>query len=141
MIIRERAGQESPPVISFDEKDMRYEPPRHDEPMVEIRGGIKLETTFGERNYARTIPVLYTIVEMEASYNVIMGRSVLNKLGAEVSTYHLCMKYLMGKEVGRVWADHRVARRCYEDNLRIGSRPAWGDWPDVNVLDLDLNPR
>ncbi|RDY00391.1 Retrovirus-related Pol polyprotein from transposon 17.6, partial [Mucuna pruriens] len=47
----------------------------------------------------------------------------------------------MGKEVGRVWANHRVARRCYEDSLRIGSRLARADRPDVNVLDLNLNPR
>ncbi|RDX85212.1 hypothetical protein CR513_33627, partial [Mucuna pruriens] len=68
-----------------------------------------------------------------------MGQLTLNKLGTVVSTYHLCMKYPMGKEVGRVWADHRVARRCYEDNLRIGSRPA--NKLDVNFLDLNLDPR
>ncbi|RDX92392.1 hypothetical protein CR513_25479, partial [Mucuna pruriens] len=108
---------------------------------VEIRGGTELETMFGEPSYARTISVLYTVVDVEASYNVIMGRPALNKLGAVVSTYHLCMKYLVGKEVGRVWANHRVARRCYEDSLRIGSRPTRADRPDVNVLDLDLDPR
>ncbi|RDY00424.1 hypothetical protein CR513_16398, partial [Mucuna pruriens] len=105
---------------------------------VEIRGGIKLETMFGERSYTRTILVLYGV---EASYNVIIGRLALNKLGAVVFSYHLCMKYLVGKEVGRVWADHRVARRCYEDCLRIGLQPAKADRPDVNVLDLNLNPR
>ncbi|RDX85992.1 hypothetical protein CR513_32729, partial [Mucuna pruriens] len=154
-----RVGQEPSPMISFDEKEMRYEPPRHDEPIsadmepyarklygfvgeqVEIRGGIKLETTFGERSYTCTILILYTVVDMEASYNVIMGRLALNKLGAIVSTYHLCMKYPMGKEVGRVWVDHRVARHCYKDSLRIGSWPARADRPDVNVLDLDLDPR
>ncbi|RDX99868.1 hypothetical protein CR513_17020, partial [Mucuna pruriens] len=58
-----------------------------------------------------------------------------------VSTYHLCMKYLVGKEVGRVWGNHQVARRCYEDSLRIGSRQDQNNRPDVNVLDLDLDPR
>ncbi|RDX93903.1 hypothetical protein CR513_23770, partial [Mucuna pruriens] len=158
MVIRERANQEPPPVISFEKKYMRYEPPRHDEPMsadmepyarklygfvgeqVEIRGGIKLETMFGERSYAHTIPVLYTVVDVEASYNVIIGRPALNKLGAIVSTYHLCMKYPLGKEVGRVWADHRVARRYFKDNLRIDLRPAQADRSGVNVLDLDLDP-
>ncbi|RDX72789.1 hypothetical protein CR513_47680, partial [Mucuna pruriens] len=43
------------------------------------------------------------------------------------------MKYLARKEVGRVWADHRVVR------LRIGSQLA--NKPEVNVLDLDLDPR
>ncbi|RDX80872.1 hypothetical protein CR513_38518, partial [Mucuna pruriens] len=69
-----------------------------------------------------------------------MGRPALNKLGAVVSTLHLCMKYLVGKEVGRIWADHQVARRCYEDSLRIGSQPSRAEEPAVNVLDLDLDP-
>ncbi|RDX75751.1 hypothetical protein CR513_44332, partial [Mucuna pruriens] len=70
-----------------------------------------------------------------------MGQPTLNKLGVVVSTYHLCMKYLVGKEVGRVWSDHRVSRRCYKDSLRIGSWPTQANRPDMNVLDLDINPR
>ncbi|RDX67641.1 hypothetical protein CR513_53449, partial [Mucuna pruriens] len=93
---------------------------------VEIRGAIELESTFGEGNHTRTISILYTIIDVEASYNIIMGWPTLKKLGTV-------------KEVGRVWADHRVTRRFYEDDLRIGSRPA--SIPDVNVLDFDLDPR
>ncbi|RDX64247.1 hypothetical protein CR513_57218, partial [Mucuna pruriens] len=81
------------------------------------------------------------VVDFEASYNVIMGRPTLNKLGTMVSTYHLCMKYPVGREVGRVWADNRVAKHCYEDSLRIGFRLAQANRPNVNVLDLDLDPR
>ncbi|RDY00388.1 hypothetical protein CR513_16434, partial [Mucuna pruriens] len=105
---------------------------------VEIRGGIELETTFGEHSYARIV----LVVDVEASYNVIIERTTLNKLGAIVSTYHLCMKYLVGKEVGRVWVDHRDTRRCYEDCLTIGSRLARAYQPDVNsisVQDKDRN--
>ncbi|RDX78297.1 hypothetical protein CR513_41446, partial [Mucuna pruriens] len=106
---------------------------------VEIRGAVELETTIGEGNHARTIPILlYTIVDVGVPYNIIMGRSALNKLGAMVSTYHLCMKYSVGKEIGRVWADHLVVRHCYEDSLRIGSQ---ANRLDVNVLDLDLDHR
>ncbi|RDX88402.1 hypothetical protein CR513_30001, partial [Mucuna pruriens] len=108
---------------------------------VEIRGVMELETTFGERNHARTIQVCYTIVDVEASYNIIMGRPALNKLGAVVSTYLLCMKYSVGKEVGKIWVDHHVARKRYEDSLRIGLRPAQINRPNVNVLDLDMDPR
>ncbi|RDX61124.1 hypothetical protein CR513_60676, partial [Mucuna pruriens] len=88
---------------------------------VMIKGVIELETTFGERTHARTIPMLYIVVDVDTSYNIIMGRPAFNKLGVMVSTLHLCMKYLVGQEVGRIWADQRVARRCYEDSLRIGS--------------------
>ncbi|RDY04066.1 hypothetical protein CR513_12274, partial [Mucuna pruriens] len=60
-----------------------------------------------------------------------MGRSILNKLGVVVSTLHLCMKYPVGQDVERVWVDHQ----------RIGSRPSRANEPNVNVLDLDLDPR
>ncbi|RDY01912.1 hypothetical protein CR513_14696, partial [Mucuna pruriens] len=175
LVVHGKANTTPTSMITFNERDMRYEPPRQDEPMVilvvtaeykvervlidqgssanilywsnykrlglqpanleacsgklygfageqvTIKGVIELETTFGERGHARTIPMLYTIIDVDASYNIIMGRPTLNKLGGVVSTLHLCIKYSVGQEVRRVWADHRVARRCYEDRLRIGS--------------------
>ncbi|RDX72674.1 hypothetical protein CR513_47800, partial [Mucuna pruriens] len=81
---------------------------------VTIKGVIELETTFGERGHARTILVLYTIVDVDPSYNIIMGRPTVNKLGVVVSTLHLCMKYPVGQEV---------------------------EEPDMNVLNLDLDPK
>ncbi|RDX71782.1 hypothetical protein CR513_48822, partial [Mucuna pruriens] len=92
---------------------------------VMIKGVIELKTAFGEHGHAHSILVLYTMVDVEASYNIIMRRLALNKLGAEV---------------GRIWADHRVSRRCYEDSLRIGSQPSRVKEPTINVLDLDLDP-
>ncbi|RDX67052.1 hypothetical protein CR513_54114, partial [Mucuna pruriens] len=91
---------------------------------VTIKGVIELETKFGKRSHTRIIQVLYTVVDVEASYNIIMGRPALNKLGVIVSTLHLCMKYPMGQE----------------DSLRIGSQPSRAGELDVNVLDLDLDP-
>ncbi|RDX71898.1 hypothetical protein CR513_48697, partial [Mucuna pruriens] len=108
---------------------------------VPIKEVIELETTFGEGNHACSIPILYTVVDMDASYNIIMGRPVLNKLGMVVSKLHLCMKYLVGKEIGSVWVDTRVAQCCYEDSLRVGSQSSREMEPAINVLDLDLDPR
>ncbi|RDX79980.1 hypothetical protein CR513_39524, partial [Mucuna pruriens] len=105
---------------------------------VPIKGTVEIEMVFGEKEAARAIMVLYMVIDAEASYNIIIGRPTLNKLGAIVSTYHLCMKFPVGRKVGSVWADSRIARRCYEDSLKIGiSAPTL----TVNVLDLDLDPR
>ncbi|RDX89573.1 hypothetical protein CR513_28678, partial [Mucuna pruriens] len=79
---------------------------------------------------ARSILVLH--VDTWVSYNMIMGCPTLNRLGAMVSTPHLCMKYHIGKEVGIVWADYKVAHKCYEDSLRRSHR---------QLLGLDLDPR
>ncbi|RDX69578.1 hypothetical protein CR513_51293, partial [Mucuna pruriens] len=94
---------------------------------VPILGIVELETCFGERPVSRTLLIQYTIVDAPASYNVIIGRPTLNRLGA-----------IVGRKVGSVWADMRVAQRCYEDSLRIERLPSPGE---VNVLDLDLDPR
>ncbi|RDX96071.1 hypothetical protein CR513_21320, partial [Mucuna pruriens] len=105
---------------------------------VPIRGTVEIETTFGDRNGIRTIPVIYTVVDIEASYNIIMGRPTLNKLEVVVSTHHLCMKFPTDRAVATVWADITTARRCYEDSLKIelAAKEA-----EVNVLDIDLDPR
>ncbi|RDY06590.1 hypothetical protein CR513_09399, partial [Mucuna pruriens] len=106
---------------------------------VPIKGTVELETTFEEdRNGARTIPVLYTVVDAEASYNIIIGRPTLNRLEATVSIHHLCMKFPVGQTIATVWADVGIARRCYEDSLKVESTPKG---QGVNVLDFDLDPR
>ncbi|RDY09020.1 Retrovirus-related Pol polyprotein, partial [Mucuna pruriens] len=105
---------------------------------VPIRGTVEIETTFGDRNGTRTIPVVYTVVDIEASYNIIMGRPALNKLEAVVSTHHLCMKFPTGRAIATVWVDITMARRCYEDSLRI---ELTAKEAEVNVLDIDLDPR
>ncbi|RDX65555.1 hypothetical protein CR513_55780, partial [Mucuna pruriens] len=105
---------------------------------VPILGTVELETCFGERSVSRTVPVLYMVVDAPASYNIIIGRLVLNRLGAIVSTKHLCMKFPVGRKVGSVWADTHVVQRCYEDSLKV-ERHVPSD--EVNALDLDLDPR
>ncbi|RDY10916.1 hypothetical protein CR513_04488, partial [Mucuna pruriens] len=96
---------------------------------VEIRGTVEIEVVSGVGPSARTILVSYTFVNTWAFYNMIIGRHTLYRLRAVVSTLHLCMKCLVGKE-------------CYEDNLRVGRRPISYDGANnsqafVNFLDLD----
>ncbi|RDY04064.1 hypothetical protein CR513_12272, partial [Mucuna pruriens] len=104
---------------------------------VPIKGIVELETTFGDRSGVRTIPVLYTMVDTEASYNIIIGRPTLNRLEAVISTHHLCMKFLTGRTVATVWVDAGIARRCYEDSLKVEST---SKKLGVNILDFDLYP-
>ncbi|RDY04876.1 hypothetical protein CR513_11345, partial [Mucuna pruriens] len=103
---------------------------------VPIKGIVEIETTFGEGSNTRRIPIVYTVIEAEASYNIIMGRPALNRLKAVVLTYHLCMKYPTVGGVGAIWADATIAKRCYQDSLKVGQRKA-----AVNTLSLELDPR
>lgn len=60
---------------------------------VEVRGYVDLKTTIGEGRNAKTLRVRYMLVTARSSYNIILGRPSLNKLGAVVSTLHLTMRY------------------------------------------------
>ncbi|RDX60996.1 hypothetical protein CR513_60819, partial [Mucuna pruriens] len=97
-----------------------------------IKGVIELEIVFRENSDTKNILVLYTIVDVEASYNIIIG--------AVVSTRHLCMKFPVGQRVESIWANSHLARHYYEYSLRVGSQPPQPGHPAVNVLDLDLDP-
>ena len=46
------------------------------------------------------------------AYNVILGKTSLNKSEAIISTLHLLMKFLMTNEINQV-----APRRCYMANL------------------------
>ncbi|RDX69355.1 hypothetical protein CR513_51539, partial [Mucuna pruriens] len=103
---------------------------------VPIKGIVELDNIFGEGGNEKMILVLYTVIEAETSYNIIMGRPALNRLKAIVSTYHLCMKYPTTEGVGAVWADSSMAKRCYQDSLKVGQRRS-----AINTLSLELDPR
>jgi len=60
---------------------------------VDTKGYIDLPTTFGRGNATKTITIKYLVVDTRTSYNALVGRSSLNKLGAIVSTPHLAMKF------------------------------------------------
>ncbi|RDX77429.1 hypothetical protein CR513_42444, partial [Mucuna pruriens] len=89
---------------------------------VEIKGTIEIETVFKTGTSACSIPVSYTVVNVWASYNIIVRRPALNKLKVVVCTPHLCMKYPMGRE-----ADKKIVRKCYEHSLKVGPKPVDGN--------------
>nr|KYP34711.1 hypothetical protein KK1_044312 [Cajanus cajan] len=88
---------------------------------VQTKGYIKLSTRFCfDGAEARDIPVKYVVVHANTSYNILLGRPSLNKLGAIVSTPHLAMKF--PSESGRiitVHVDQKAARECYFASLRL----------------------
>jgi len=71
---------------------------------VSTKGYIDLATTFGRESATRKIKIRYLVVDACTSYNALLGRSSLNKLGAIVSTPHLAMKFPTEKG--------EIAKRC-----------------------------
>lgn len=87
---------------------------------VHVRGYITLKTTFGVRSQAKTVRVRYLVVNSPNSYNIIIGRSSFNLLGAFLSTKFLVMKYpLDNGKVGTMKGDQKIAKECYHNNPRL----------------------
>jgi len=103
-------------IIPLDEQIVGFSGER-----VDTKGYIDLHTKFGDTDQGhRTIIVKYLIVDGNTSYNVLLGRPSLNKLGAIVSTPNLAMKFLTEHgNVATVYADQRTARECYMASLRL----------------------
>jgi len=60
---------------------------------VGTKGYIEMYTTFGTEKANKTIKIRYLVIDANTSYNILLDRSSLNRLGAIVSTPHLAMKY------------------------------------------------
>lgn len=63
------------------------------EERVETRSYVNLMATFGQGKHLRSYIVRYLILDADTSYFAFIGRKMLNKLGAIVSTLHLKMKF------------------------------------------------
>jgi len=115
---------------------------------VEVRGYVDLRTTFTDDQAAKTIVIRYIVVNAPSSYNLLLRRPSLNKLGVVVSMVHIKMKFpAENGDVITTKVDQEVARKCYENNLRTCkrtyniARTAQTHLPDVGDQGAELDPR
>ncbi|XP_073272400.1 uncharacterized protein [Primulina huaijiensis] len=81
-------------------------------------GQITLPLSLGRDPRRVTKMITFTVVDTPSSYNGILGRPVLKDFRAVASTYHQKLKFPVGKEVGVLCGDQKVARRCYEGMVK-----------------------
>jgi len=86
---------------------------------VEVCGHIELRTTFTDGASSHTTSIRYLVVNAPSAYNILLGRLVLNRLGAVPSTRHMKMKLpsLEGAVI-TIKSDQKEAKRCYKNNLK-----------------------
>ena len=66
------------------------------------------------------IKVDILVVDYPSAYNVILGRLMLNKISAVISTACLMMKFFAdNEEITVVKSDQVATRRCYNASLEI----------------------
>ncbi|RZR79586.1 hypothetical protein BHM03_00005320 [Ensete ventricosum] len=71
-----------------------------------------LPMTFDDEPRTKTLMVHFMVVDLPSAYNVIIGRSTLNKLRAIVSIYHRSMKFPTSTGPGEIKSDPQESRRC-----------------------------
>jgi len=85
---------------------------------VETKGYIELYTTFSLNKASKTLRIRYLVIEANTSYNILLGWSSLNKLGAIVSNLHLAMKFpSLSGDILTIHVDQKIARECYVESL------------------------
>ena len=65
------------------------------------------------------------MVDCPSSYNVIIGRPILNRWKAATSTYCLKLKFSMENGVSEVKGDQVLAKECYQAILAANENHTW----------------
>jgi len=86
---------------------------------VEVRGYLELRTTCTDGTTSRTESIRYLVVNANLAYNILLGRTSLNRLRAVASTRHMKMKLpdLSGRVI-MIKSVQEEARKCYDNSLK-----------------------
>ena len=80
---------------------------------------MELRTTFSDGTSSRTTNIRYLVVNIASTYNILLGRPALNRLGTVASTRHMKMKLpSLEGEVTVIRFDQKAMRKCNENSLK-----------------------
>ncbi|XP_057725405.1 uncharacterized protein LOC130941056 [Arachis stenosperma] len=120
--------------LGLEEKELRAYPDTlyglGDTPIKPL-GFMPLHTTFGKGEKSKTLSIDFIVIDVGSAYNALIGRTTLNRLGAVVSTPHLCMKFPTSAGIATVKGDQKLARKCYNESLNLRGRGR-----EVNTIEL-----
>ncbi|XP_030936012.1 uncharacterized protein LOC115961117 [Quercus lobata] len=89
------------------------------------RGIVTLTVTAGSYPLQVTNQHNFLIVDSPSSYNVIIGRPMLNRWKAAISTYCLKVKFPIEHGIGEIKGDQVLARECYHAVLVSKENHTW----------------
>ena len=89
------------------------------------KGIISLQITTRTHPAQVTREVNFLIVDCPSSYNVILGRRILNFLKAVTSTYCLKVKSPTPHGIGEIYGDQLLAKECYQAVLVSKENHTW----------------
>ncbi|XP_022858931.1 uncharacterized protein LOC111379723 [Olea europaea var. sylvestris] len=86
--------------------------------VITPEGIVGLPLTLGVEGKQVTQITTFEVVRTPMAYNAMLGRSLLNRIRAIVSTFHLAMKFPTTNGIGVVRGNQTVARQCYVTRVR-----------------------
>ena len=89
------------------------------------RGIVTLIVIVGTYPAQVTKEIDFLIVNCPSTYNIIWGRSALNRLRAVTSTYYLKVKFPTIHGVGEIRGGQVLVRECYQATLASGENHTW----------------
>jgi len=86
---------------------------------VEVRGHIKLRTTFTDGTTSHTVKIRYLFVNAPSTYNILLGRPALRRTRVIASMRHMKMKLpSLGGIMITIKYDQKAAKKCYKNSLK-----------------------
>ncbi|XP_052193804.1 uncharacterized protein LOC127802147 [Diospyros lotus] len=85
-------------------------------------GRVKLPFTVGSPGREATAMAEFLIIDCPSAYNVVLRRPVMNELDMVASTRALTVKFPTNNGIGCVRGEQHLARRCYEDAVKMGAK-------------------
>ena len=83
-------------------------------------GLVTLHLTLETQSWTQIVKVDFFVVDCPSAYNIILGRSTLNKISAVISPTCITMKFFIDNGgITTVKADQAAARQCYNASLEI----------------------
>ncbi|GJU38832.1 reverse transcriptase domain-containing protein [Tanacetum coccineum] len=73
-------------------------------------GEVPLEITIGEGNRSRTKTLKFVIVMSDSPYNLLLGRTTMQKMGIVISIIHAAIKFQTSNGVGAVYSSYNAGR-------------------------------
>ncbi|GJU88007.1 reverse transcriptase domain-containing protein [Tanacetum coccineum] len=69
-------------------------------------GEVHLEVSMGESPYTRTETLNFVIVRSNSPYNILLGRTIMQKMGIVVSTIHAEVKFYTLRGIGTMFSTY-----------------------------------
>lgn len=86
--------------------------------VVQLVGVITLPVLAESKIWAATAMNDFLVVKAPSTYNVILGRPILNQFKVVTSTYHLKMKFSTPNGLGELHGEQAIAQDCYIQELK-----------------------